>query len=315
MARESERARSAEAWQLARDQHGVVSRRQLLGLGFSPAAIEHRLATGRLRPLRRGVYTVGLPRGDDEQRWMAAVLVCGDGAALSHRSAAALWGIGDERWGVIDVSRRLPSPRRIPGVRARRRPSLADTDLTRHRGIPVTTPARTILDLAAEIGLGKLERTVNEADKRDLIDPEALRAALDDYGGEPGVRALRGLLDRLTFRLSDTDLEVLFRPIAAAAGLPVPLTKQWVNGFEVDFYWPDLGLVVETDGLRYHRTASAQNRDLLRDQTHVAAGLTRLRFSHYQVKFEAPRVRTVLSATAARLGQGAPTRRGGSAAR
>lgn len=293
----------------------MVARRQLLGLGFSEAAVEHRRATGRLRPLRRGVYAVGLPRGNDEQRWMAAVLACGDGTALSHRSAAALWGIGDERWGVIDVSRRLPSPRRVAGVKARRRPSLAEADLTRHRGIPVTTPARTILDLATETGLGKLERTVNEADKRDLIDPEALRAALDGYGGEPGVRILRGLLDRLTFRLSDTDLEVLFRPIAAAAGLPVPLTKQWVNGFEVDFHWPDLELVVETDGLRYHRTASAQNRDLLRDQTHVAAGLTRLRFSHYQVKFEAPRVREVLRTTAARLGRGAPRRRGGSAGR
>jgi very-short-patch-repair endonuclease len=314
MAGKSDPARSAAAWQLARDQHGVVARRQLLAIGFSSKAIAHRLETGRLRPIRRGVYTVELPRGGDEQRWMGAVLACGDDAALSHRSAAALWGIGQERWGVIDVSVRLRSPRRAAGVKVRRRLPLADADLTRHRGIPVTIPARTILDMATEVGLGMLERTVNEADKRDLVDPEALRGALDGYPGEPGVRVLRGLLDRLTFRLSDTDLEVLFRPIAAAAGLPVPLTKQWVNGFEVDFYWPDLGLVVETDGLRYHRTASAQNRDLLRDQTHVAAGLTRLRFSHYQVKFEAARVRTVLSATAARLGQAAPKRRDGRAA-
>ncbi len=115
---------------------------------------------------------------------------------------------------------------------------------------------------------------VNEADKRDLVDPEALRIALDDYAGEPGVKPLRTLLDRLTFRLSDTELEVLFRPIAAQAGLPVPLTKEMVNGFEVDFYWPDLGLVVETDGWRYHRTPSAQTRDALRDQTHTASGLT-----------------------------------------
>lgn len=307
MAGKSDPARSAAAWQLARDQYGVVARRQLLGLGFTSKAIAHRLETGRLRRVRRGVYTVGLPRGSDEQRWMAAVLACGDDAALSHRSAAALWEIGQERWGVIDVSVRSRSPRHAAGVKVRRRLPLRAADFTRHRGIPVTTPARTILDLAAEIGFGKLERTVNEADKRDLIDPEALRAELDDYGGEPGVRALRGLLDRLTFRLSDSELEVLFRPIAAAAGLPVPLTKQWVNGFEVDFYWPEMGLVVETDGLRYHRTASAQNRDLLRDQTHVAAGLTRLRFSHYQVKFEAARVREVLSATAARLGEAAPT--------
>lgn len=310
MAGKSDPARSAAAWQLARDQHGVVARRQLLAIGFSSKAIAYRLETGQLRRLRRGVYTVGLPRGGDEQRWMGAVLACGDEATLSHRSAAALWEIGKERWGVIDISVRSRSPRHATGVKVRRRPPFPDADLTRHRGIPVTTPARTILDMATEVGIGMLERTVNEADKRDLIDPEALREALDGYPGEPGVRVLRALLDRLTFRLSDSDLEVLFRPIAAAAGLPVPLTKQWVNGFEVDFYWPDLGLVVETDGLRYHRTASAQNRDLLRDQTHVAAGLTRLRFSHYQVKFEAPRVREVLRTTAARLGEAAPMRRG-----
>ncbi len=84
---------------------------------------------------------------------------------------------------------------------------------------------------------------------------------------------------------------MLFRPIAEGAGLPPPLTKQWVNGFEVDFYWPDLGLVVETDGLRYHRTPSTQSRDALRDQTHTAAGLTTLRFTHYQVKYEPAHVR------------------------
>jgi very-short-patch-repair endonuclease len=146
-----------------------------------------------------------------------------------------------------------------------------------------------------------LERAVNEADKRDLIDPEALRAAITGFAGEPGVVALRALLDRHTFRLSDSDLERLFRPLAVAAGLPLPLTKVWVNGFEVDFFWPDLGLVVETDGLRYHRTAAAQARDHLRDQAHTAAGLTPLRFTHRQVKYERSHVLTVLRTTARHL--------------
>jgi very-short-patch-repair endonuclease len=165
----------------------------------------------------------------------------------------------------------------------------------------VTDPTRTLVDRATELGARALEREVNEADKHDLVDPEELRAALDSYRGEPGVRPLREMLDRRTFRLSDTDLEVLFRPIAHRAGLPVPLTKQIVNGFEVDFFWPGLGLVVETDGLRYHRTASAQARDRLRDQTHTAAGLTQLRFTHDQVKHEPDYVRQVLSSTARRL--------------
>jgi very-short-patch-repair endonuclease len=158
---------------------------------------------------------------------------------------------------------------------------------------------RTLLDQATEQGPEALERAVNDADKRDLIDPEALREALDDYAGEPGVWVMRRLLDRRTFRLSDSMLEMHFRPIARAAGLPQPLTKAPVNGFEVDFFWPDLGLVVETDGLRFHRTPFQQTRDHLRDQTHTAMGLTQLRFSHYQIKYEPRHVRDVLRRTAA----------------
>jgi len=170
-----------------------------------------------------------------------------------------------------------------------------------HTGIPTTRPARTLVDLATELDVGALERAVNEADKHDLIDPDSLRRALDEFTGEPGVRPLRALLDRQAFRLSDSELERLFRPIAAAVGLPPPLTKAMVNGFEVDFHWPDLGLVIETDGLRYHRTPSAQARDRLRDQTHTAAGLTPLRFTHRQVKYERAHVRNVLARTAKRL--------------
>ncbi len=118
------------------------------------------------------------------------------------------------------------------------------------------------------------------------------------------MKALRGLLDRHTFRLSDSGLERLFRSVIVAAGLPVPETKVEVNGFEVDFFWPDLGLVVEADGLRYHRTPSTQSRDHLRDQTHTAAGLTPLRFSHRQVKYERAHVVGILRKTAQRLRSG-----------
>ena len=134
-----------------------------------------------------------------------------------------------------------------------------------------------------------------------MIDADSLRRALDERSGERGIRPLRRILDEHTFRLSDDELERLFRPIAAAAGLPVPLTKHKVNKFEVDFFWPDLGLAVETDGWRYHRTPSAQTRDALRFQTHTAAGLTPLRFSHYQVKYEPGHVRTILTKTVANL--------------
>lgn len=144
-------------------------------------------------------------------------------------------------------------------------------------------------------------RAVNDADKRDLIDPEALRADLMRFGGYPGIRPLRHLLDKLFFQLSDSALEIYFRRIVKAAKLPVPLTKQRVNKFEVGFFWPDLGLVVETDGLRYHRTPSAQVRDARRDRAHVMAGMTPLRFTHYEVRYELGHVRAALVKTIAML--------------
>jgi Protein of unknown function (DUF559) len=139
------------------------------------------------------------------------------------------------------------------------------------------------------------------ADKHDLTDPEELRAALPPSRGRPGVRALRQILDRRTFAPTDSELERRFLPIAWATGLPLPLTEQRLNGFKVDFYWPDLGLVVETDGLRYHRTPSQQARDRGRDQAHAATGLTCLPFTHAQVRYQADRVRATLSEVAGRL--------------
>jgi len=296
------RSRGAAARRLARRQHGVLVRRQLLALGFSREAIQHRLRTGRLQNLAPGVYAVGMPRGTREQRWTAAVLVCGDGAVLSHRSAAALWGIGNEMPGRVDVSvrgRRFESRRE--GLKVRSGPSLRAIDVVERDGIPVTAIVQTLVDLATELTDGRLERAVNEADKHDLIDPEALRRALAERTGEPGVKRLAALLDKLTFRLSDSELERRFRPIAAAAGFPVEEAKAWVNGVEVDFHWPRLGLVVETDGLRYHRTPAAQARDRVRDQAHTAAGLTQLRFTHWQVRHEPRYVEAILCRTAARL--------------
>lgn len=286
--------RNRRAWEWAGEQHGVVARRQLLELGFNAREIEHRVARGRLHLVMRGVYAVGWPELTQKRRWMAAVLACGDGAMLSHRSAAALWEIGSERSGRIDVSVRRRCELRRPGLRVRGRPILVAEDIVNSDGIPVTAVARTLVDLATELPEPRVERAINEADKQDLIDPETLRSELDRYVGEPGAPLLRRLLDRRTFRLSDSNLEVLFRPIAEAAGLSPPLTKQMVNGFEVDFFWPELGLVVETDGLRYHRTPSTQARDAQRDRAHVISGMSPLRFTHYEIKHEPAQVREAL---------------------
>jgi predicted transcriptional regulator of viral defense system len=240
----------------------VVTRQDLISLGFTHSAIVHRLGTGRLHRLRNGVYAVGRPELTREGGWMAAVLACGSDAVLSHGSAAALWGIGPE-WHLIEVSVRRRGRRGLDGVKVRSRPSLPVRDITVHRGIPVTTPARTILDQAATpISDASLERLVNEADAaRDInLDAPSLREYCGLRAAEPGIKRLRALLDPESFRLSDSELERLFRPLAIAAGLPQPLTKALVNGSEVDFYWPDLALVVEADSLRFHRTRQAGPR-------------------------------------------------------
>src|SRR5262249_40011007 len=143
-----------------------------------------------------------------------------------------------------------------------------DRDLAVRDGIPVTGVVLTLIDLATLLGGSRLERAVNQADRLDLIDPGSLRGALTAHSRRPGVAPLRNLLDPRTFRLTPSELERRFLGLARTAGLQSPLTGEVVNGFEVDFFWPDLGLVVETDGLRYHRTPAQQGRDRVRDQAH-----------------------------------------------
>jgi very-short-patch-repair endonuclease len=291
---------SSRLWTLAERQHGVVTRRQLLELGFTKKAIQNRLVTGCLHRVLGGVYAVGRPQLTQHGRWMAAVLACGSEAALASESAGMLWQLLPAVGREIHVAVPSAVRRNRRGIVAIRR-TLAVGDVTRHQGIPVTSPVCTLIELASRLERAQLEAAINEADKRDLVDPETLRAALGELRYRPGAKALRETLDRRTFTLTDSELERRFLPIARRAGLPRPETGVYVNGFKVDFHWPELGLVVETDGLRYHRTPAQQGRDRLRDQAHVAAGLTPLRFTHAQVMFEPDHVEATLAAVAGRL--------------
>jgi very-short-patch-repair endonuclease len=292
---------SARAWELTRRQHGVVTRAQLLELGLTPKAIQHRLETGRLHPLMLGAYSVGRPEVSERGWWMAAVLVCGPDALLSHRSAAALWGIRRQRSGLIEVTVPDRVSRRRPELRVHRRRQL-DGRRREVDGIPVTDPICTLVDLATCVPDGEVEAAINEADFRDLVDPEALRAALDSLPRWPGVGRLRRLLDRETLALATTELERLFLRILSRKRLPLPDTQRHLGGHRVDFYWTELGLVVETDSLRYHRSAFKQSADMRRDHDHVSAGRTTLRFSHAQVKYEPAYVGAVLAWNIKRLG-------------
>lgn len=291
---------------MAARQHGVVAWRQLLALGVSEQAVQHRVERGRLHRVERGVYAVGRPELARRGRLMAAVLGAGPEAAISNGSAAELWGIAPQAAGPVEVAVPVSSGRRRAGVRVHRRPRLSGADVTVREGIPVTSVVLTLVDMAGRIGPRPLERMVNEADRLDLVHPEELRSALEHYRGRRGVARLRALLDRRTFRLTDSELERRFLPLVESAGLAMPLTRQHVNGFRVDFYWPSIGLIVETDGLRHHRTAAQQARDRRRDQAHAAAGMTPLRFTHAQVRFEPGHVRTTLRSVAQRLRERSP---------
>jgi very-short-patch-repair endonuclease len=172
----------------------------------------------------------------------------------------------------------------------------------------VSSPVSTLIDIAASLSRNELEGAINAADKLGLVDPEQLRAALGSHSGRTGIAKLRNTLDRRTYVMTDTELERRFLPIVHRAGLPLPLTQTYVNGFRVDFYWPGLGLVVETDGLTYHRTPAQQAADRIRDQAHTAAGLTALRFTHAQIRYEPGHVEEVLTAVARRLLASRPSR-------
>jgi hypothetical protein len=228
-------------------------------------------------------------------------MACGPQAVLSHRSAAALWRLSRVHTGPIEVSLPVGLQRRRKGVRTYRRLHLTTADVTSYEGIPVTVPARTLIDLAGQIPTKQLEAAIKEADSLGLVGPDTLRRAAERAGRARGASRLRAVLDLRVFALTDSELERRFLPLTQHAGLPKPLTGARVAGYRSDFYWPDLGLVVETDGLRYHRTPSQQGKDRERDQAYAAAGLTALRFTHAQVEFEPDRVVETLRAVGTRL--------------
>jgi very-short-patch-repair endonuclease len=276
----------------------VISRTQLLAFGFTIDAIRHRIDRGRITAEWPGVYRVGRMPLSRDGRFIAAVLACGDDAALSHESAAALWGIRKADTDPIDIS--IPHTRRIrlEGIRPHRRNPMPPT--TTIRSICLSQPLFTLVDLAAELDPDPLEAAINEADRLNLVDPEELEAALEEMPLYPGVGVLRATLAR--YSRTDSNLERRFLALIRKARLPLPATQQHVGPGRIDFHWPEFDLVVETDGLSYHRTPMQQLEDRRRDQAHTAAGRTQLRFANLQIRESPDEVVAVLRATRARLG-------------
>jgi len=275
----------AGAWALARTQHDVITHGQLRALGYSDDAIKHRLRTGRLFALWRGVYAVGRPHVSSRGRWKAATLACGPQSALDGDSGLALWGVRSNKRREVEIAIPYGGGHHLPEIRIRRVRELGD-QVAERDGIPVLSLPPLFVYLASRVGPGALEASINEADKKDLIHVGRLRREIDALRGRPGVAHLRKVIDRATFRYSDSELERAFRPIIRKAGLPEPQMGEWVNGYKVDFWWPVLNLVIETDGGRFHRTAFQQANDRRRDQAHTLAHTACLRFTHGQIRYD-----------------------------
>jgi very-short-patch-repair endonuclease len=232
---------------------------------------------------------------------MAAVLACGSSAALSHTSAAALWAIRPSDATLVDVTVPGTAARKRPGLRIHRSRSLGPGEVTTRDDIPVTTPARTILDLAARLGERDLHRALDRAEILELTDYPTLDALARARAGHGGAGKLRQALRDHTAgtTLTRSELEERFLALCREQALPTPRVNASVAGLEVDFLFPSARLVVETDGWQYHRTRQAFERDRRRDAALMLAGYRTLRFTHRQIAADAHMVaRTVAAAVA-----------------
>ncbi len=283
---------------LAARQWGVVARRQLLDAGLSPTVIRTRVRAGRLIPLHPGVYAVGHARLRPEGHWLAAVLAVGPGAVLSHRDAAGLHGLRPANQVRIDVSTagRARSSARIAVHRTR---VLDARDTTAIDGIPVTTVARTLVDLAAIVPHDHLVSAIKQAERQCTFDLREVAAALARTRGRtgPGHRALReAIAERAALQGTVTlsFLEDAFLRLVRTNRLPLPATNVLVEGFQVDAAWRRHRIAVELDGWQDHHTRQAFERDRERDAALTAAGWRVVRFTYPQVADRPDRVAQTL---------------------
>jgi hypothetical protein len=277
---------------LAARQHGVVSWRQLIEAGLRRGAIEHRIRVGWLHRMHRGVFAVGHPPLTREARWMGAVLACGEGAGLSHACATALWEIRPYTGAWIDVSVPTRAGRlRRDRIRLHRPRTFGRDDITLRNGIPVTTVARTLLDVAVTLAPPQLARTVEQTEIRRLFDLKAIDETLARHPHHPGRARLRRALDLYRHdELTRSDLEPIFLALCDAHGVPRPLVNHVIEGREVDFLWPEQRVIVETDGRATHFTIAAYERDRARDAYLLTLGYRVLRFTELQVRLDGPTV-------------------------
>jgi hypothetical protein len=270
---------------MASRAHGVVTRAELLCAGITAKEVRQRLETGALIAVFPGVYRVGHTAPSSEAHYLAAVLACGEGALLSGRAAAHLWGLLKGPAPAPEVT--APTERRVKGVethRARR----AKRETTTWRGIPVTTPARTLVDLAAVSDETQLARACHEAGVRHRTTPKQVEAVLARCPNAPGAGRLGAVLRR-DVHVTLSKLESRFLGCLRAAGLPLPVTNRPAGGRRVDCRWSEQRLTVELDSYRYHHTRHAWEQDRRREREAFARGDEFRRYTYADVT-EDPRL-------------------------
>ncbi|MGH2919594.1 MAG: DUF559 domain-containing protein [Solirubrobacteraceae bacterium] len=286
----------------------MIALRQLRELGLGADAARKRVASGRWRQVHAGVYALSPAKLSREGRFTAAVLACGPGAVLSHRSAAALWGLRPDNRAVIDVTSRRRRGRQRTGITAHQGRLLA-RDIDAIDGIRCTSLARTLLDLAEVLERRGLERAIDRAEQLRLLDMHAINDVLDRANGRRGAPLLRAVLARhyAASTLTQSELEERFLLICLTAAVRAPEVNAWIalpgnTGYRADFLWRSLRLIVEVDGHETHGTRLAFEEDRRRDQRLTLAGYRVVRFTWRQVTEEPERVahtlRRLLSAAA-----------------
>ncbi len=276
--------REREIVTLANRQHGVVSRRQLLDAGLGPRTIGRRLEAGRLYRLHREVYALNDQLVGQRGRWMAAVLACGKGALLSHRSAAQLWGLSGSQRGPVDVT--AGSGRRRPGISVHEG-GIYDEDRRERAGIPVTSVAKTIFDLAEVVDDDRLARAFEEADRLYLLRIPELEAVCARGYGRHALRPIRRLLEEARYsEVPRSRLEEKVLALCREYDLPAPVSNVDVLGHEVDALWPRERLIVEADSIAFHGHRAAFERDRARDAARQVEGYRVIRLTHRRIERE-----------------------------
>jgi very-short-patch-repair endonuclease len=294
--------RSSISWALSQmaevagRQEGVIAHRQLVALGLSRKVIERLVADGHLHRVYVGVYLVGHTAPAQHAAEMAALLAVGEGAVLSHRTAAVLLGLTEESPPGIELTLAGRTPSERPGMVVHKASSISASEVIRMGALLVTSPERTLLDLAPRLDGRPLRWAIEEARVRKLTTASRLRELIARHPGRRGVARLRLAVEELTGEPTVTRSEIERRllDIVRGSGLPRPRANVRIYGWSVDLHWPEQRLVAEADGFAYHGGREAFERDRRKDAALQAAGLRVVRLSWRQVADEPMAVAALL---------------------